>query len=280
MGDDSAKSDRAAKILSENPKNWPKMASALAISDEDIRRRFFSALAQAKGDPHFAVLQNVHYVRLSAGHFKSFSDYFEQQGDTGYAALLKSYRLHAQTLGKRIRNKDFGVTTMAYFYRMEDIGRLIMAMSRTDVTVLIDLLPHPFEGARELTTKILCSKNYRQKMPDDSINAEEIQIYFSNLVPMTGCEPAKGALEIVAQMGRADFARWLNIENKFPAPATAHYRIFVKIGSDEAVEYLESRALETDNSYLYSQLVETLSQIDTTRAKQALSRLQKNERNP
>lgn len=270
LGDDPARIEQAVKRLAADPKAWPRCAAALVVQDKRTRTRYMAMFNRA-GDRAIPVFtDNIGAINVSQDHFEMFVKFFRERGDAGYRALLRHYDLHAGAMKEGVLKKDFGISTMSHLQRMEDLGRVMMALPGTEVDPLPNWLTHPFEGAREQTAKILCAKDW---VPAADMAGPEPQVYYSLLSALAGCLPAEKALEKTVALARKDLKSYLDVEGKFPSPHGVFYRVLAEAGTDEVVAYCEKKCSETKNEFLFVQYWRVLKHIRSPASEAAQKRL-------
>ena len=285
LSDDPSRIERAIDALSKNTLSLSRCAAALASRDKNIRDRFYKVLERS-GDRGIEVMVGQSdYIKISNDHFNLFVNYFKGKGNPGYQALINTYIQHAMELKSGFEKHIFGAKTMAHLERMTVLGRLIMAMPQMDVSDLSKLLFHPTPGTRVLTAQILCSKHW---LPDqgggmvsgtsqgleESVHALSI-VYYSHLVPISGCKPAERALERVSRLAGANLGVWFDLEQKYPSPSDTKFKVLIAVGNDEVVKFIEEKLRGTKNRFLLPGYLNVLEKIGSPAAKAAKSRLGK-----
>ena len=266
LSNDPAKVTKATRLLAKRPSAMPNMASALAISDDKIRARYYEVIRQAGPLAIDAMVHNISYMRLSDKHRSIFRNFFITQGAPAFDALTAYYGEKSDTLAEGIARDDFSATVLENYQRMEDLAKVLFSFRKVEgsLDVLVQRLRHPHADARLLTARLLCHLGWT---PGDW-NSTEAHIFASHLVG-AGCPGAAIAEAQIVALARSDLAAYLALEKEYPAPAGAKYYVLAEAGTDEVIDTIVKECEKTDNGFLVNAYLQVLEIIGNEKAQQA-----------
>ncbi|NLH47699.1 MAG: hypothetical protein GX444_03740 [Myxococcales bacterium] len=270
-GDDERARQEAIERLSKSGESISaQLASALSSDNKIEKQAIFEVMRRLGTKAMPEMLAKIGYVWRDKETLDGFVDYFRNQGDEGYKALLNDLSEAGRLAAGETDAKGSMAKLADYYHHFESVSLVLESLTnQLDVGQTPALLRHPYGKIRTRAAYLLCLKGWT---PQDSTDRV---IFYSSLAGTLPCGNVPEPLQDAARAAAADFPFFTQVERQYPATGDIRYKILAAAATDEIAKYIYAEARKTTNEFVLYNYYGALAKMDNETGRRYAAQLLK-----